>query len=169
MFKRKLLNLVILSMVVIACGPSTDQKLQVHKDLVRRFSAALNAADWNALDTLITEDFRRHCQATPGVEVETRDEFKELQKSFIVSMPDQHINIVMLIAEGDLVAAYATLTGTQTGPMGDFPITNKKVESKFLSIFRVQDDRLAELWVEWDNLAMLSQLGLFPPPAAAKE
>lgn len=27
-------------------------------------------------------------------------------------------------------------------------------------------DRLAELWVEWDNLAMLTQLGLFPPPVS---
>jgi hypothetical protein len=28
---------------------------------------------------------------------------------------------------------------------------------------------VAELWVEWDNLSMLTQLGLFPPSAAPGE
>jgi predicted ester cyclase len=52
-----------------------------------------------------------------------------------------------------------------TGPMGEFPPTGKSVESKFISIFRIEEGRIAELWVEWDNLAMFTQLGLFPPGA----
>ena len=71
----------------------------------------------------------------------------------------------MLIAEGDKVAAYATFAGTLTGPMGEFPATGKSVESKFLSFFRIEGGRIAEIWVEWDNVAFLSQMGLFPPPA----
>ncbi len=44
------------------------------------------------------------------------------------------------------------------------PATGKPVALKFLSIFRIEDGRIAELWVEYDNVAMLTQLGLFPPP-----
>jgi predicted ester cyclase len=62
------------------------------------------------------------------------------------------------------VAAYATYSGTMTGPLGDLPATGKSMESKFMTIFRIEDGRIAELWVEWDNLSMLTQLGLFPPP-----
>jgi steroid delta-isomerase-like uncharacterized protein len=155
-------------LVVLSCD-TTSKRLEANKDLVHRFTTVLNAADWDALDELLTEDFSRHCQATPDVQVNSREEFKQLQESFLVSMPDQNITIEMLVAEGDKVAAYATYSGTQTGPMGDFPATGKSVKSKFLSIFRITNGRIAELWVEYDNLAMLSQLGLFPPPAAPHE
>lgn len=148
------------------CGPSASESLQRNKELIRHFVAVTNTADWDALDGLLTENFRRHCQATPDVEVNSREEFKQLQKSFLASMPDQHIELEMLIAEGDKVAIYATYSGTQTGPMGNFPITGKSVESKFMAIFRIEESRIAELWVEWDNVAMLTQLGLFPPTPA---
>jgi steroid delta-isomerase-like uncharacterized protein len=160
---------LILATFVVSCGPSSDEPLEANKDLVRRLVSAINASDWDALDGLLTEDFRRHCQATPDVQVNSRDEFKDLQKSFLASVPDQRITLEMLIAEGDKVAGYATYSGTQTGPMGQFPATGKSLESKFLSIFRIEDGRLAELWVEFDNLAMLTQLGLFPPPAQPGE
>jgi hypothetical protein len=31
-------------------------------------------------------------------------------------------------------------------------------------MFRIEAGNIAELWVTWDNLAGLVQLGLFPPP-----
>ncbi|NNG17709.1 MAG: ester cyclase [Gemmatimonadales bacterium] len=160
---------LVLAITVVACGPSPTDQLEANKDLVRQFAAAINAADWDALDSLVTEDFRRHSQATPDMQVRSRAEFRELQESFLASMPDQHITIELLLAEDDKVAAYATYAGTLTGPMGDFPPTGKSAESKFVSIFRVENGRLAELWVEWDNLAMLTQLGLFPPPVAPSD
>jgi steroid delta-isomerase-like uncharacterized protein len=157
---------LILATLVAACDPSPAEQLEANKDLVLRLTLAINASDWNALDGLLTEDFRRHSQATPDVQVNSREEFKQLQESFLVSIPDQHIAIEMLIAEGDKVAVYATYSGSQTGPMGELPATGKSVESKILGIFRIVDGRIAELWVEWDNLAMLTQFGLFPPLAA---
>jgi len=170
MEKPKLLFVMIalLIVAVLSCD-TTSKRLEANKDLVHRFTKVINAADWDALDELLTEDFSRHCQATPDVQVNSREEFMRLQESFLVSMPDQNITIDMLIAEGDKVAAYATYSGTQTGPMGEFPATGKSVKSKFLSIFRIVDGRIAEIWVEYDNLAMLSQLGLFPPPAAPRD
>jgi len=163
MVKTYLIITLILTALLVACGPPTSKRLDANKNLIHRFTAATNAADWDAFDELLTADFSRHCQATPNVQVSSRVEFKKLQQSFLVSMPDQQITIEMLIAEGDKVAAYATYSGTLTGPMGEFPPTGKSVESKFISIFRIEEGRIAELWVEWDNLAMLTQLGLFPP------
>jgi hypothetical protein len=37
---------------------------EANKDLVRRFADTINAADWEALDDLMTQDFRRHSWAT---------------------------------------------------------------------------------------------------------
>lgn len=165
MRKTMLVLLSILVAIVAGCTPSPTAQLEANKDLVRRFTEALNAADWDALDELVTADFTRHSQATAGPQVNSREEFIHLQQSFLISVPDQRVTIQKLIAEGNEVAALAIYGGTQTGPMGDFPITGKSFESTFLAIFRVDAGRLAELWVEWDNVAMLTQLGLFPPPS----
>jgi predicted ester cyclase len=49
--------------------------------------------------------------------------------------------------------------------MGDSPATGKSAETTFLAMFRIADRKIAEMWVEWDNMAILTQLGLFPPAA----
>jgi steroid delta-isomerase-like uncharacterized protein len=139
--------------------------LEANKELVRQFTEATNAADWEALSAVVSEDFMRHSAATAGPDVTSREAFIRLQESFLISLPDQRVSIQRLVAEGDLVAGLATYSGTHTGPMGDIAPTGLTVEIPFLAMFRIESGQIAELWVEWDNVAMLSQLGLFPPPA----
>lgn len=154
-------------LLAVSCTPSSSARLEANKDLVLRFTEATNAADWEALAEIVAADFTRHSAATVGPPVTSREEFIQLQESFLVSFPDQHVTGQQLIAEGDYVAARFTYTGTQTGPMGEFPATGRSVEAPFLAIFRIEAGQVAELWVEWDNLAMLTQLGLFPPPPSS--
>jgi steroid delta-isomerase-like uncharacterized protein len=154
---------LIAGIFLSSCNQAVDKQLESNKELVKKFTQAINTADWASFDSLITDDFTRHSQASP-VEVNTREAFVTLQESFYASTPDQKITIEMLVAEGDLVAAYATYSGTQTGPLGELPATGKSMDSKFVTFFRIANNRIAEIWVEWDNLSMLTQLGHFPPP-----
>ena len=137
--------------------------IEANKTLVRRFSEALNSANWDRLDDLLTEDFRRHCQATPDVTVESLEDFKALQQSFLETFPDQRVDLDTLIAEGDKVGFVGTYSGTHLGPMGEIPPTGMKGQVRMAGFFRIEGGRIAELSVEWDNLAFLSQLGLYPP------
>jgi len=154
-----------LFIIAAACDSSACAELEANKELVRQFTQATNAADWEALAAVVSEDFTRHSAATAGPPVTSREAFVELQESFLVSLPDQHVTIQKLVAEGDLVAGLATYSGTHTGPMGDIPPTGLPVEMPFMALFRIESSQIVELWVEWDNVAMLTQLGLFPPPA----
>ncbi len=43
--------------------------------------------------------------------------------------------------------------------MGPFPPSGKVLSSNYLAIYRIEYDRIAEAWAEWDNLAALKQLG----------
>jgi steroid delta-isomerase-like uncharacterized protein len=155
---------LVASLLAVGCAQSPSAQLEANKDLVMRFTEVSNAADWDALQEIVADDFTRHSAATAGPPVTSRDEFIQLQESFLASFPDQHVAVQQLIAQGDYVAGRAVYSGTQSGPMGEFPATGRRAEAPFLAIFRIEDGRVAELWVEWDNVAMLTQLGLFPPP-----
>ena len=151
---------------MILCGGAiTANELETNKELVRQFTEVLNAAEWDGLEPLMSEDFERHSQATNDTpEITSRQQFVQMQQRFAAAIPDQAVTIHFLVAEGDRVAAYATYSGTQSEPMGEIPASDKSVELKFLAIFRIEANKIAEMWVEWDNLAFLSQLGLFPSP-----
>ena len=78
--------------------------------------------------------------------------------------PDSRVTVQHIIAEGDFVAIWAQYSGTQEGQMGPFSPSHKRMIIDFGAVFRVESARLAELWVTWDNLVALTQLGHFPPP-----
>ncbi|MGD8816913.1 MAG: ester cyclase [Acidobacteriota bacterium] len=132
---------------------------QANKDLVMRFVRANNDGDMDALDELLARDFKRHCPATPGVEVNCPDDFKAFLQRTLIETPDAHVEAHHVVAEGDMVALWSTFSGTQEGQMGPFPPTGKKFTADFGAFFRIEGERIAELWVTWDNLDGLAQLG----------
>ncbi len=135
-----------------------------NKALVGAFAEAGNKNDLEAFDRLLAPDFVRHCEATPDVTVTTCEDFKEFYRETARTFPDQQMILTTLVAEGDRVAFWGKFSGTQSGAMGPFPPTGKRMESDCAGIFRIEEGRIAELWVTWDNIAGLTQLGLFPPP-----
>jgi steroid delta-isomerase-like uncharacterized protein len=132
------------------------------KSLIQRFEVAMNERKLDDLDAIMAEDFVRHCEATPGVEVRSREQFKDFLRGFDVAFPDNVQTITQMAAEGDRVGILATYEGTHTGPFGDIPATGKPVKFTFAGMFRVADGKLAEFWITWDNVTVMSQLGLMP-------
>jgi len=154
----------LLATLLVGCGPSVQEQLEANKAIVRQFAASIDTGDWDALDTLVAADIRRHSRATTAnPEIRGLHEFKQHEQARHTPWPDGHVTYEIMVAEGDFVAAYATFTGTQRGQLGPFPPTDRSVEAKFMALFRVEDGRVAEIWVEWDNIATLTQLGLYPP------
>jgi steroid delta-isomerase-like uncharacterized protein len=143
------------------------EMIEANKKLVRAFADAGNRNDLEAFDTLLAADFVRHCEATPDIAVATRDEFKLFYEETAKTFPDQQMTLDTLVAEGDRVAFWGTFSGTQEGQMGPFPPTGRQLVSEIGGMFRIEAGKIAELWVTWDNLAGLVQLGLFPPPDSA--
>ena len=161
--------LVMLIGLLIGCNPSPNAQLEKNKDVVRKLVEAVNTQNYELLDEIITPDFVRHCQATPEIHVKSRDEMKQFLRQDLEVFPDTRISLDAVIAEGNLVAGRLTYFATQEGVMGPFPATGKKVELTYLSIVRLEDGKIAEMWVEWDNLAILGQLGHYPPREKSEE
>ena len=138
--------------------------IEANKQIVHAFADAGNRNDVEAFDALLAPDFVRHCEATPEIAVASREEFKQFYVDTAMTFPDQQMTLDVLVAEGDRVAFWGKCSGTQEGPMGPFPPTGRRLESEIGGMFRIEGGMLAELWVTWDNLAGLVQLGHFPPP-----
>ncbi len=100
----------------------------------------------------------RHCEATPGMEVRNLDHIKEFLQQDTAVFPDSVQTVKLLVAEGDLVAAWTTYEGTQ-GPIGPFPPSGRKAQFDFGAVFRFEAGKIAEWWVTWDNMTILRQLG----------
>ncbi len=166
---RNLLLVTALTGLLIGCSSSSEPQLEENKAVVQRFIEAVNNRDFNTLDELVAPNLVRHSQATPGINVRSLDDFKQFLRQDLETFPDAHQEVNMMIAEGDKVAVYMTLTGTQEGAMGPYPASEKNVDVRFLGILRIEEGKIAEMWVEWDNLNILTQLGHFPLPGEGEQ
>jgi predicted ester cyclase len=107
-----------------------------NKATIERFIEALNDPDsdaLDALDALVQPDFVRHCSATAPLTIESLDDFRAFLLRDGATFPDAHMEMGIVIAEGEMVAVQMTLTGTQEGPIGPFPTTGKPVTVPFLA------------------------------------
>lgn len=134
-----------------------------NKEIVRRFVRAANARDYEALAAVVSPSVERHCQATPEVEVRSFEDFRQFLEREAETFPDNRVTLETLVAEGDLVAVWATYTATQSGPMGPFPSSEKRMSVEFGGVLRIEDGKIQHIRVIWDNVAALVQLGHFAP------
>ena len=108
---------------------------------------AINARDLAALDDVIAPDYVRHCQATPDVIVHSLDDFKRFLKTDLAAVPDSVVTTKWLVAEGDLLAFYCTYTGTQSGQMGPFPPSGRRLSLDFSGVHRFKNGKIADVQV----------------------
>ena len=159
---------VALGTVLAGCSEkgSSDLIEEQNMTIVRDAHAALVRGDFDGFKAAIGPGYVRHCQAMPpGLqELHGTEEFFGFLQEFLTAVPDYEDTLSQMIADGDRVAYVSTMTGVQTGPMGDLPATGKEFTLVNIIIQRLEAGKIVETWVSWDNVAFLSQLGLMAPP-----
>jgi len=68
-----------------------------------------------------------------------------------------------LLAEGNKVVKVWTASYTHKGEFMGIPATGKAVVQKGIEVFRIENGKIAELWICKDDLGVMKQLGVFPP------
>ena len=63
------------------------------------------------------------------------------------------------MAQGDRVVFRWRTDATSTGPFMGLSPTGEKVSYTGITIYRVHDGKIAELWNEWDNMRFLQGIG----------
>lgn len=134
---------------------------QEHKVVVRQGYDALDDRDRATFRAMHAEDVLLHVH---GEEIRGVDAVLEHQWGFVEAFPDLDYAMGAVVAEGDVVAARHTATGTHDGELQDIPPTGEEVEMEVMVMFRLEDDEVAEVWLTYDRLGMLQQLGVVEPP-----
>ena len=156
-------RMFVLTLSAIGTFACSEERQPSSEAVVLQMIDAVNARDFDALDNLIAADVHRYSGATPDVAVRSLADFKAFLHQDLAGVPDAVQEVNHIFSNGQMVAVHVTYKGTQSGPMGPFPPSNRRLELPFIGILRVEDGKISEIWVEWDNLNALSQLGHFPP------
>jgi steroid delta-isomerase-like uncharacterized protein len=116
-----------------------------------------NETDLDAVDGFFSPDFVLHFlpdgSETRGIEG-LREHVRELHQAF----PDWSEDIKHIVAERDLVIIHYVSRGTNRGQWLGEPPTGNSVRVNEMSIFRIEDGRIAEQWLLPDWGSMQQQL-----------
>ena len=151
----RLLLLLLALALCVPCQADESQNVAIAKAMV----AAINDRDMDALDSLVSSDVVRKSAATAGVTVNSLAEFKAFLKADFSAVPDSVMKIDVIFGNDQFVAMRALYGGTQSGQMGPFAPSGKYFELPFIGILKIENGKISEIWVEWDNVYALQQLG----------
>jgi len=147
--------LLLIAICATPCFADEVDGVQTASSMVE----AINDRALDRLDDLIDQNVVRHSAATAGVSITSLEDFKAFLRTDFIAVPDSVITIDVIFGNDEYVGMRATYSGTQTGAMGPFPPSGKKVDLPFVGILKITDGKISEMWVEWDNVFMLTQLG----------
>jgi predicted ester cyclase len=152
----------VIAMLAAVCPPLRAQTAGSGsgEELLKRYIAAFNAHDANALSAVIAENYAQHNgragQGLAGTQATVR--------SYFETFPDMHMQLEDSIISGDKVVARVTLTAThshavQLGPNSPtFAPTGRKLTWGDIDIWRVEGSKFVEHWDQADFAGLARQM-----------
>jgi steroid delta-isomerase-like uncharacterized protein len=131
---------------------------------IERVEALFNRGELDRVEEFVTPDFVNH-EAWPG-EDPGYEGLRLRLRRLREAIPDIHMEVHEILAEGDLVAYRATLSGTHRGELLGMAPTGRSFRVQHMHLLRMRDGRASEHWATRDDLGMLQQLGIVPAPRA---
>ena len=149
--------------------PSQAQTtIDQNKAIARRWSEELwSRGNLAVADEIIAPDYERHDPGDP-FPAKGPDDVKRIVTMLRSMLPDFHIQVETIIAEGDFVVSRYTATATDTAGYMGMPATGKKIRTQAIQIFRFANGKIVERWAARDDLGTLKQLGHLPSIGTGK-
>jgi len=130
---------------------------ETNKQVVREFyEEVFRKHDLGAVDRFMHDDYIQH---NPDA-AQGKKGFVDFHIGFFSAIPDSCASINEIVADGDLVYVYNTITGTHTGEgfLG-YPPTGNQIRYDVVDMFRLRDGKLCEHWDVADTRALFTQVG----------
>ena len=131
-----------------------------HADLLRRaLDVVWNEGDLSRAQEFYAADVVLHGTIPGATGVEA---VKQVIAAYRAGFPDLHISIEDVVAEGDKAVDRWSWTGMHKGEFMGIPATGKQVKTSGISIVRIRDGKIVEIWGVADRLGLMQQLGAVP-------
>jgi C-1 hydroxylase len=131
-----------------------------NKTILKRSAEALwNKKDFSLIPEIVSPDFVFHTV----MEVKGHEGYLQYITFMTTAFPDWHETIDHMVAEGDLIVTFQTITGTFKGPLMNLTPTGKKFTFKTAVLWRFKNAKVVEAWAYSDTLQLYKQIGIDPP------
>lgn len=172
---RSLPAVTTVAFLLLLCFPFSCQRQasdaiseEEAKALSERILQIWNEGNLALVDEIYTPECVRHDCGLPE-DVVGLEALKSYFEFYRTAFPYMNMTIQETIVKGDKIVWHWTLTGTNTGPMGEAPPTGKEVRLSGVSIARVVNGKIAEVWDYYNQASLLQQIGFtITPPQAEK-
>jgi len=139
-----------------------------NRAIAEQFQEAFNRGNLDAAAAYFAEDCRNHGRRVGRARI--RLVLEQIKTNF----PDARLATLNSVAEGEWVVLRCTYSGTHRG-MAQLPVdggmlvgvrpTGRSFAVQHIHMYRVLDGKIAEHFASRDDVEMMRQLGLLPPPA----
>jgi len=134
--------------------------------LIRRyFEELFNKGNLDICDELLAQNLKITDPARTSINSGS-DAYKKLQRMYQEAFPNRKVKIDDILAANDKVVVRWTLQATHKGNLDDISATNKPVKITGISIYRLANGKISEIWQNWDRLSLLEQIGEIQPAHA---
>jgi predicted ester cyclase len=134
-----------------------------------RFVEAFNAHDESRIRELNADD--GVLEAPGEVRLEGREAATQYAMAWLRAFPDARVTVHNELQAGDWVVQEFTFEGTHgetlTTPTGDVPATNRRLKGRAVQLLRVEGETITDTRLYFDQVQVLTQLGLMPDPSTA--
>jgi steroid delta-isomerase-like uncharacterized protein len=140
------------------------------REIADRGTAAFNTQDGAAFAALCASGVITGAPGPAGrLSLTGRDAAREYNQTWFNAFPDGRITVDHELIADDCIVQECTFEGTNTGPWkaegADMPATGKTLKGPFCQVIRVTDGRIASTNLYFDQVEVLTQLGLMPSAA----
>ena len=135
--------------------------IEENKAIALRFARVWDTDDPSILDELAAPDISVSYPILPGP-LKGVGPFKEILASVRAGLPDIKIAVGDVVAEGDVVVAPWTMSGTHLGTLMGIPPSGNAVSWRGITIYRIEDGKVVDERGEEDGLGLLRQIGAIP-------
>jgi steroid delta-isomerase-like uncharacterized protein len=153
-----LATLTAVLLVAVTGVALAGDKTMDNKALMQKFyDDVANGGKMDMIDTYMSKDFVEH-EMFPGM-APGREGCRQFFTMMRTAFPDMKFTVEFMLADGDKVAAYVTMSGTQKGEFMGMPASGKSFSAKTVDIVRIVDGKAVEHWGATDSMSMMQQLG----------
>src|SRR6266704_2454877 len=107
--------------------------------------------------------------APGGIKVQGVQAAKEYNQTWLKAFPDARIENKKIIAQGNTVVVEGAFSGTHAGPlktpMGEVPPTGRKLKGEFIQVFEIDRGLVKRNYLMYDQVEVMTQLGMAPAGA----